>query len=175
MNIDIKRYPLYHECIVAKFPHHNHIKEHLLFLISETPSEFLQDGLLSDWNNRKNSYRNKHYMDFFLNHSKDFYNNILINIYKIPEPRAVNYKFWFQQYSQMGYHSLHFHGFSDYSSVYFVDLPKKDSTVFYNQFNNTYQRIDAEEGDIIFFPSFHLHTSLPSNKKTILALDFRVE
>ena len=173
MNFEFKRYPLYHECIVASFPYHKQIKDQLLFLISKSPSRFLDDGLLTDWKMENSEL--PQYFQFFEQFATVFYQEIFTKVFKLDNISKINISSWFQQYTQNSYHSTHFHGSSDYSSVYFLDLPNKDPTVFYNQYHNTYQTVDAKEGDIIIFPSIHLHTSLPSNQKTVIAMNFRLE
>lgn len=175
MNIEFKRHALHYECIVAKFPFHKEIKSTLLSLINNTQSDFLDNGLLSDWSFRNSEERNVSYFDFFFSKAKDFYNQLFNQVFKINDQTglvSISHNFWFQKYSENGNHPIHFHGTSDFSSVYYLDLPNNDSTVFYNQFYDNYQTVNASEGDIIIFPSIFLHTSLPSSQKTIIAINF---
>lgn len=170
----MKRFALHYEGIVIKFPQHKYIKQELLSLIDNTKSEKFGSVSRTDWKSIEDDLRYRRYFDLFINQASPLLRNVFYNFFKL-DKRFNNPKifFWFQQYTELSHHPIHDHLNSDYSLVYFLDLPSKDSTVFYNQFYDTYQTVEAEEGDIIIFPSIHQHTSLPSNQKTVIAMNFR--
>ena len=97
--------------------------------------------------------------------------NAVCNFLGYKSARIENY--WFQQYGPGDFHSWHGHKNVMFSSVYFVDLPKKElSTTF--KFGNTEFQVDVTEGQILTFPSFYLHMSKPNNTeqiKTIVAFN----
>jgi hypothetical protein len=80
---------------------------------------------------------------------------------------------WFQQYKKNSVHNWHVHG-DNYTGVYYLDLPKDHITcltqfLYPNSLKNSFC-IDANEGDILFFPSFLIHRApyLQSSKKKII-------
>ena len=85
---------------------------------------------------------------------------------------------WFQQYKQNGTHGWHTHG-SNYTGVYYVDFEKTYAkTELINPIDDKKITIDAEEGDIIIFPSFIIHRSALQkiNKtKTIISFNLTFE
>ena len=69
-------------------------------------------------------------------------------------------KIWYLQYENNTIHNWHIHG-DNYSGVYYLSMPKNNKTAF-TQFiypDNLEKSflIEAEEGDLIFFPSFLIH------------------
>ena len=83
---------------------------------------------------------------------------------------------WFQQYEKNSFHEWHTHTQCQWSSVYYLEFPKgSPRTVFVNPINNTDTfDVDTEEGDIITFPSFIVHSApkVESNKrKTIISFN----
>ena len=73
---------------------------------------------------------------------------------------------WYQIYGRNSKHTWHTHTETQLANVYFIELPeKKYSTKFLNHKN-----IDVEEGDILTFPSWYLHSSpiIKSNKRKIV-------
>jgi len=81
--------------------------------------------------------------------------------------------FWFQQYLKGDYHGYHMHGFSVFSSIYFVELPNKEASTTFDYLGNEVQ-LDIQEGDYILFPSAISHCSKPNkyeNRKTVISLN----
>lgn len=78
---------------------------------------------------------------------------------------------WFQQYEKGDEHGWHDHPDCQFSSVYYVELPKDTQTRF-KDYNGEEFTIDVSEGDYIIFPSFLYHRSAPNtsdDRKTIYA------
>ena len=64
---------------------------------------------------------------------------------------------WFQKYKKDGVHNWHIHG-NNYTGVYYLKFPKHSTkTQLVNK--QKILEIDAEEGDIVIFPSFVVHRS----------------
>jgi predicted 2-oxoglutarate/Fe(II)-dependent dioxygenase YbiX len=82
---------------------------------------------------------------------------------------------WFQQYYKSDTHNWHFHGNSNLSCVYYIELyNSKDSTIFYDIENNSQFQLDVKEGDVVIFPSHTIHKSpllKSNNRKTIISLN----
>ena len=94
---------------------------------------------------------------------KNVYNKLTIN------------NLWFQRYKKNSIHNWHVHG-DNYTGVYYLELPKDNVScltefLYPDNLEKSFS-IDANEGDIIFFPSFLIHRapSLQSKKtKTIIS------
>jgi ectoine hydroxylase-related dioxygenase (phytanoyl-CoA dioxygenase family) len=84
--------------------------------------------------------------------------------------KAVIDNMWFQQYKKNDKHSWHTHGLSNFSNVYFVELPLKSLATEILNVNN----LNLKEGDLLTFPS-HLYHRSPINKtnkrKTIISFN----
>jgi len=79
---------------------------------------------------------------------------------------------WFQQYQKGDTHGWHVHDSCHWANVYFLELPSKDSKTQILDLNRNEIEYEAEEGDIISFPSMLLHRSKPNlllDRKTIIA------
>ena len=85
----------------------------------------------------------------------------------------ISNRFWFQQYQKDDYHGWHIHTNSQYSSVYYVDLPKGCSKTTFRFLDEEYE-IPVSEGDILTFPSIFYHCSKPNKSdkiKTIISFN----
>jgi hypothetical protein len=122
--------------------------------------------------------------DFF---SANTYTNSVINIlssvleefrkYKSKEEgRELDLKIlnlWCQQYELGSQHPWHTHGNSDYSAVFFIDIPNNNTTEFLDG-DNKIVKANAKEGDLIIFPSQMIHRSKINNfkeSKTIVSFN----
>lgn len=74
-------------------------------------------------------------------------------------PRIDNY--WFQWYAQGDFHSEHIHANTMFSSVYYLQLSDDNSKTSFI-LNKQRFEIPVSEGDVITFPSFLSHESLPN-------------
>ena len=86
---------------------------------------------------------------------------------------------WYQQYGKNSKHQWHYHGGSNWSAVYFIDLPRDTATQLYDI---TEQKIlddfNLKEGDLFIFPANVLHRSPPNksdNIKTIISFNMGLE
>ena len=89
--------------------------------------------------------------------------------------KVVINNLWFQQYEQNGTHGWHIHG-SNYTGVYYVEFEKNYAkTELINPIDDEKIIIDAEEGDIVIFPSFIIHRSaLQKVNKTKTIISFNL-
>ena len=66
---------------------------------------------------------------------------------------------WFQVYKKGNYHNLHSHPGTNFTNVFYLNLPNKEvkTKIFIN--NNEQFNIDVKEGDILTFPGYYAHSS----------------
>ena len=84
---------------------------------------------------------------------------------------------WYQQYEKNDCHGWHIHG-EHYTGVYYLEFPKGCSyTEFCSPYDLKAQKIEAEEGDVVIFPSHCIHRGPPNtgDRKTIISYNFRVD
>ena len=155
--------------IITKIENFKEINKQLLLLIDKIPNNPLNDIntsiLHTDWN-LPTSF-NREYFDYF---------------YKIIDPyiKQIGHKlnsdshrinnYWFQQYGKSNCHTWHAHPKSNFTNVYFVELP--DKSLGTEILNNA--RLDLKEGDLLTFPAYLYHRS-PENfsdsRKTIISFN----
>ena len=156
----------------------NHKKIKLSFL------DYFQN--LLKHNNQKNSYKKNDYKvsntDWFID--KNIKRNYESLFYKVIEDNLVDsikkiflcnnieiHNYWFHQYLKNDNYDWHTHSKSQYSSIYYIELPNKKYKTIFKDID-----IDVNEGDILSFPSYLLHKSpiLNDERKTILSFNFSV-
>lgn len=166
---------------LGKLDGHKKIKKTVLQLIEESDSDtfkykdsFYNDSIKKlDWNNSKTIDRPwvKILYPFIQKH----FNKCAK---KLGFENCYIRSLWFQQYEKYNLHHWHTHE-QNYTGVYYLELPKLspltelvDPCNIKNKF-----KIKAQEGDIVIFPSFIIHSSgkiLNNFQKTIVSfnLDF---
>jgi len=90
------------------------------------------------------------------------------------------HNYWYQQYIKNNFHSWHTHGGSNFSTVYYIELPNnKYQTEFFDCIKKSYINIGkVEEGDILTFPSYITHRSKKieeDTRKTIFSFNLSIE
>lgn len=154
---------------VTKINNFKKINKKLLSLISTIKNNKYntdKDSIHNtDWNLPKNFERK--YVDYFVPIIRPYLNEIAK---KLHSEKAVIDNIWFQQYKKNDEHSWHTHGLSNFSNVYFVELPLKSlATEILNV-----KDLNLNEGDLLTFPS-HLYHRSPINKtnkrKTIISFN----
>lgn len=83
---------------------------------------------------------------------------------------------WFQQYEKQGKHGWHTHPETNWTNVYYLELPNPNlKTEIYDSIaNKIIDTIEINEGDILTVPAYFLHKSKEndSNKrKTIISFN----
>jgi hypothetical protein len=78
---------------------------------------------------------------------------------------------WFQQYNNKGEHNWHTHPNTQFTNVYYLELPDKKYKTQIKDLNNKILDFDVNEGDILTFPSYFIHKSKPNGvkRKTIIS------
>lgn len=124
-----------------------------------------------DWEFPKDQPRG--YLDYILPYIKEEHEAMFLEK-GFSKVDIVN--IWFQQYQKNSFHEWHTHTQCQWSSVYYLEFPEgSPRTVFVNPLNNSETfDIETEEGDIITFPSFIVHSAPKiesENRKTILSFN----
>jgi hypothetical protein len=150
-------------CYILKINEHEEFKQYMLSYISKQPSNTLvelEDNITNtDW---KNSHdRNREYVQKFYEVLRPYLSKLTIEI------PAKNYQInnmWYQQYAKNSKHEWHRHIETNWSAVYFLELPDSSvATQFFETENNkTLHEKNIEEGDLLIFPANMLHRS-PEN------------
>jgi hypothetical protein len=85
---------------------------------------------------------------------------------------------WFHQYEDNSSDVWHTHP-GQLVALYYAELPygNQNTTVFLNPNDQKVYQVDAEEGDVVFFPTYISHRSLPNTtgqRKTILSANINI-
>lgn len=146
----------------------------LLQLIDKMPNKryVTQKERISktDWNLPRNHKRE--YLAYF-------YDNIRPTMFEIARHLKTEqwsiWNGWYQQYNRLDYHNWHRHDKTNWTNIYYVELPSKTMfTKIKNPFTEEVTDIEAKEGMLITIPGHVLHTSpkFKSNKrKTIISFN----
>ena len=158
---------------VNKVEKHNSFKKYMMNYIKKHPTyrliERLDDISNTDW---KDSYNpNRPYVKKFAK---------LISPYLSKIGRVLKTKkftignMWYQQYGKGSKHQWHHHVSSNWSAVYYLELPNNLGTELYDITESRTFDIKLNEGDLFLFPANMLHRSPPNmtNKiKTIISFN----
>ena len=158
---------------VNKVEKHNSFKKYMMNYIKKQPTyrliERLDDISNTDW---KDSYNpNRPYVKKFAK---------LISPYLSKIGRVLKTKkftignMWYQQYGKGSKHQWHHHVSSNWSAVYYLQLPNNLGTALYDITESRTFDIKLNEGDLFLFPANMLHRSPPNmtNKiKTIISFN----
>ena len=142
-----------------KFEKHYFYKDKLLQIINnqkENFKSFKEDRLKKcDWEDSKNFDRVwvKLIIDDLLKQLAKFADHLGFK-------KCIIFDLWNQQYDNQGEHGWHVHG-HNYTGVYYLNFNKDCAkTRLIDPYEKKYFiDIEAEEGDIIIFPSTIIHTS----------------
>ena len=110
-------------------------------------------------NKKRNPPYRKEWNNFIRPYIKDFCKNFGVEKYDLQS--------WFAQYDRNVEHHWHIHAGSHFGVVYYMELPhNENSTEFWKK------DFPAEEGEMVFFPSWWIHRSAPqiyNEKKSVIA------
>jgi len=167
--------------LVNRVENHAEVKPIILDLIDKMPNnattpkvDCVDNISKTDWNLPKDYPR-----DYWKVIEPIINNTVcrsMFKYFKYEEIEIGNH--WFQQYKQSDTHGWHVHSGCHWINVYLIELPDKHIKTQIADFKRT--RIldyDAEEGDIISFPSMLFHRSPPNmtmERKTIVSFNLNV-
>lgn len=158
--------------IITKIENYKEINKNILSLIDKIPNNRIQKNgdkiYHTDWNLPKNFKRE--YLDYFVKILNPYLEKISI---KLSSNTIKISNIWFQQYNKLDTHTWHTHPESNFTNVYFVELPSKSlGTEILN-----YDKLDLNEGDLLTFPAYLYHRS-PANiteaRKTIISFNSNI-
>ena len=158
---------------------HLDLKPKILNLIEKTndSSLFKHDELLNDnihkldWD--KSTDFNREWVTLLQPYLKDTLENMVL---KIGLTEVIFENIWYQQYEYGGTHGWHTHG-NNFTGVYYLsfDKEKHPKTEILNPSNPKDKiSVEAEEGQIIAFPSYFIHRgakNLQNTNKTIVSFN----
>jgi len=158
--------------IITKIDNYKEINKNILSLINKIPNNPIQKHNEkinhTDWNLPENFKRE--YLEYFVKMMQPYLNEIAIklnsNVLKISN-------IWFQQYVKLNTHGWHTHMETNFTNVYFVELPHKSlGTEILN-----HDKLDLNEGDLLTFPAYLYHRSpvnITEGRKTIISFNSNV-
>ena len=86
---------------------------------------------------------------------------------------------WFQQYKKNDTYHWHTHPKSHFTNVYYLELPSSEMTTqIYDPIEQKCLDIKCNEGDVITFPAWFPHRSIPlesEERKTIISYNISLE
>jgi hypothetical protein len=160
---------------IEKVSCHQHIKNTLLEMIDKCGGGPLHGVSKTDWNEPWE--KRAEYWNYFFSFIHPYITNITMRLGKT-DFKVVGQ--WYQQYyknSKHGWH-VHFRNQEDdehpngFAAVYFIELSDGLGTEFIG-----YPKIEYEEGDLVFFPSYLPHRSpinLTDKRKTVIAFNVNI-
>ena len=124
----------------------------------------------TDWNDR---HTDREYVNEFSILLEPYLKNISNRLY-VNELSIDN--MWFQQYSTNSKHQWHIHAKSNWSAIYYVQLPDANvKTLLWDyQQHKILDEIELKEGELFVFPANMIHCSPPNftnDKKTVIAFN----
>jgi hypothetical protein len=157
--------------IVTKIKEHKQIKKELLSLIDKIPKNKYESITHTDWSLPKEYKRE--YLEYFYK---------IISPYMTEMTDLLNEKKWqikngwFQQYYKNDTHVWHRHPNSNFTNVYYLELPKNNFvTKIKPELNNQkIYSVEATEGDVVTFPACISHASEKiknNSRKTIISFN----
>jgi hypothetical protein len=163
INVDYIKCPY----VISSFDSHLRFKKELLQIIDAYDSEYNSISK-TDWKLDKSvsrPYWNLIYEDL---------KSHMINVFKELKYEGFEFcNFWFQQYKKNDNHTWHVHGGVNWTNVYYVELPNKEtSTNIINPSDESIFVPNVYEGCILTMPSILYHSSpintTDSNKTVIV-------
>jgi len=149
---------------VNKIADHNKHKSILLDYFSRQSNKF-ESISNTDWNENEN--KDREWIHYFKDNVFNQIQNHLLNERLAKE--VIIHNIWFQQYKQNDYHGWHTHPLTQFTNIYYVELPDGEKTELYGEVD-----IDIKEGDILSFPAYIFHRSKPNisnQRKTVISFN----
>lgn len=172
--------PFVSHAVQKKFKQHDELKDTLLDLINDAHVDYDEDKrpndlLISrlDWA-RGDDFETR---DWIVPLEEPLIQHFVDCAKELGYLDVVVEQLWFQQYQANDTHQWHIHG-DNYTGVYYLELPAGSPKTQIIDHSKSMYTVDAQEGDVIIFPSFLVHCSPPVEqtlRKTIISFNFRFE
>jgi len=158
--------------IKTKFKYHNKFKQNFLNLIDKMPNITHDNIKKTDWKVKEQKTYERLFYYCFEKTLNDIGKLIKATDWRIDS-------LWFQQYYKNNSHPWHTHSGSEFSNIYYLELPKNTKTQFYNVLTKKpFKGINLQEGDIITFKGSMPHRSkkiLSNERKTVIVFNTTYE
>jgi len=156
------------EFIISEVPNHKKHKTILLDLINKMPANPYQHVSKTDYNLPKD-FKRQYLEYFYSNIAKDIMNK-LQKYFKSLEWKISST--WFQQYKTHSFHEYHNHPQTNFTNVYYIELPDPHFKTLIKIKDKEYE-YKVKEGQIITFPAHLLHTSQSNGdlRKTVISFN----
>ena len=160
---------------VQEIKEHKEFKSFMLNYILNNNFSSLNNVSITDWSDAKNPDRE--YVIEIDKILKTYLANVSRKL-KTLEIQVSN--IWFQRYFKHSDHVWHYHPKSNWTAVYYVELPEeKVKTQLYDlSKNKIIDDIKLKEGDLFIFPANILHRSPPNiseEPKTIVSFNINFD
>jgi|TARA_R100001015_G_C4601354_1_gene156302 hypothetical protein len=164
--------------LTSKFEKHKELKDTLLTLIEEQQSgnlkqvdSYYTDSISKlDWDRKRDDTRP--WTKIIL---KDLMDHFETQVKRLGLRDVRLYDLWFQQYSKEDTHGWHVHG-ENFTGVYYLELKEAaPKTQIIEPTTSRLITVDAQEGDVVIFPSMFIHrapTVIWQTRKTIISFNF---
>ena len=156
--------------IVNSIDNYKDHNKQLLDLIENTPKEKFNDITYTDWKIPENIDR------LYLNYFYDIiYPKLDIISNFLNFQKCYIHNTWFQQYYNGDKHTWHNHADSNFTNIYYVELPDLNyKTELYDDINKSIIDLDVKEGDLVTFSAYIKHRSKnnkSNDRKTIISFN----
>jgi predicted RNA binding protein YcfA (HicA-like mRNA interferase family) len=144
-------------------------KDTLLKLIDDMPPVMAGHVSKSDW--LVQGQFDRPYLTYFYKHIG---NPLMCQLMR--KLKAVNWRIgngWYQQYRKGSHHKYHNHINTNFTNVFYLELPDSNYKTIIKDDNGKLISFKAKEGDLLTFPAHLLHKSKPNGdkRKTIISFN----
>ena len=153
---------------ITKIKNSKKINKILLNLIDNIKNPYTERGDIisnTDWSLPKDYKRE--YLTYFYEIIKPYMFKIAS---KLHSKEWKIHNCWFQQYLKSDQHKWHTHEKSNFTNVYFVELPCKSlATEIFK-----HKKLKVKTGDLLTFPAYYFHRSPINNldkRKTVISFN----
>jgi hypothetical protein len=170
----IKKYPFNSFYVIAEYEHHDKIKNEIMTMIDESEYQTRPTGIQTDF--FVNHSIHKPWAQKFFEHAMPY----LSQTYKELGYTEISINgIWFQRYSKMIGHNWHTHGKTNFSTVYYLDVPENSAaTAVKEPFDQESIVYEGSEGTFSIFPAYAIHCATPNmsdQERTVIAFNVDVE
>jgi hypothetical protein len=177
MNLKVGQLPTaYH---VIKYPKHEENKDMIMHMISNADGHSIDD----DWNKISMSDLginvNRTWFDKTIHEDfQNMFTNFITYWNKhqgVPDWINMIYDFWYCQYEKGDYVKWHNHPLSSMCAIYYLHLPEPKDVISFKTFDGEYYIPKVEEGDVLFFPSNQVHSTICTSDKGKISVNFNLK
>jgi hypothetical protein len=160
---------------IQNIKEHKEFKSYMLNYINERTSDTIEkydDITLTDW--KYATSVNRQYIPTLGKILKPYLKNVA---QKLKTTTVEISNMWFQHYSKNSKHDWHFHTETNWSAIYYIDLPEeKLKTQLFDLYENKIlDNLNLKEGYLFVFPANIFHKSpINTTNKTKTIISFNI-